>query len=130
MTTTRDFLKAMALIATAVGGGLVGGRLMPGSRHDSPTVLTADYSDVLRRHDAPCVVLGEAWCPHCRQAQEFLRNRRFSCVFVEISASGDAGRLYSQLGKPGFPILITTDQALVGYVETRWESALRQVSSN
>lgn len=117
------------LFAAAVVGGLVGSQLMAGIAPRSALVLPADYSGLLGSHQAPCVVLGELWCPHCRQARQYLQSRRTACRFVEISASADAQALYRRLGSPGFPILITADRAVVGYVESSWEAALRQVSS-
>ncbi len=124
--TTARSLQPVLMAVVAILGGILGSWLVPGSRDGIPPIVGGDFTAILEKHQARCIVLGETWCSHCKDASEYLRQQRVDCPVIEISKDNDAGALYERLNRPGFPILLTSDSATIGFAPARWGPVLRQ----
>jgi glutaredoxin len=55
------------------------------------------------------------WCPHCRELEQFLKSRKIPYSRRDLEKDEAAARAYSQLGRPGIPVIKIGSKVIIGF---------------
>ena len=66
------------------------------------------------------------WCPICKKAKAYLRERGIPFEELDVEASASAKAEYDQLGGKGVPVILVGERRMDGFDAGRMESALAE----
>lgn len=85
-----------------------------------------DYSDHVKSFPYKLTLYGAATCQHCQNARTYLRQAGIEFNDLIIDRSGNAAKLYQQLGEKAVPVLVSDSKMLVGFSPARYEEMLKE----
>lgn len=75
---------------------------------------------------APKVIMyATSWCPYCRKARSYFRDKRIAYTEYDIERDRNAKRRYDALGGRGIPVILVGDKRLDGFDVSGFESLYR-----
>ncbi|MBC3920204.1 glutaredoxin family protein [Undibacterium sp. CY18W] len=121
----KDGLILMAVAALAI---VLGTNIPRWYKLLNGPFKNGDYSAHIKSLPYKVTLYGTSTCPHCQSARMYLKQAGIEFNDVMIDKSGDAAKLYQQLGEKAVPILVSEKKMLVGFSPGRYEEMLKLAS--